>query len=103
MTHHFGIGCAHPRREYVQNQDGVIIAWACPQCHARGTSGLPKPMLKGCEWCGADYLPIPGNWFLKRYCSRRCYWDDLDERRIEGRPLTNPDPLQRGRHLEYET
>ncbi len=96
----FGLRCDHAGREYIANQAGEIIAWSCNSCAATGNSDLVAlaPARRECEWCGDGYDPARDNWFHRRYCSRRCYWEDLDERRIEGRPLTDQD--NRGRRIE---
>ncbi len=38
ISSRFGIACDHPRREYIENQAGEIIAWSCNNCPATGST-----------------------------------------------------------------
>lgn len=86
----FGIGCAHESRTYVQNMAGEIIAWSCNQCLQTGECQPIeiKPVTMECEWCGSDYVFNRDRFHLKRFCSDRCYREDLTDRKQTGRPLS---------------
>jgi len=101
--------CAHESRQYIESYAGEIIAWSCNKCLATGMYDLPAfPTSKECEWCGDDLVPdrtsrnAPMRWIYRRYCSKTCYEEDLEDRRVTGRRLSNPDPAGRGKQLEYE-
>lgn len=114
-----GVRCGHERRTYHANQAGELIAWSCDQCLATGAystpvsmrrppGGLPStvPQLPTCDWCAEPLLPRPARtafdrWLFKRYCTRECYAEDLEDRRETGRRITHRDALGRGFHLRH--
>ena len=92
--------CSHDKKDWVENQAGERIAWVCGRCgYKEACSPTPPPLpetpvcLRECEWCGKDYDPkkLPDflNRFIsKRFCSKACYEEDLEDRRETGRQLS---------------
>ena len=115
----WGVGCVHPDRDFIQNQGDEVIAWQCRRCLTIGTSDLElhlrreaphlltRPDIDECEWCGNNFdsskrYKIKNHtdrWIFKRYCSRICYFEDLEDRRETGRKISNRDPYQRGKEI----
>lgn len=93
MTDGFGF-CDHDLVDYIENRAGARIAWSCRRCQTRGNV-QPDPVeaaQRECDWCGDDYESWGTNykarWISKRFCSNACYDEDLEDRRVTGRKLS---------------